>query len=128
MAAAVAGGKRDMAAAMHATFSMLSVGRKLEARAATREAVVAQVRVLAGHLGVPLDALNVVHIAGTKGKGSTAAMCESMLRCAGYSTGTAARGSAVIGSFSAPARRRRPVHVAAPGEHAGALPLEWEAH
>ena len=29
----------------------------------------------------------IVHIAGTKGKGSTAAMVESMLRAAGYSTG-----------------------------------------
>ena len=93
MAAAVGGGKRDMAAAMHAAFTMLSEGRKLEARAATREAVVAQMRLLAGHVGLPLGTLNVVHIAGTKGKGSTAAMCESMLRCAGYSTGAALRGA-----------------------------------
>jgi len=78
---------RDMAAAMRAAFTMLSTGRKLEARAATREAVVKQMHVLCRHVQVPLDDLSVVHIAGTKGKGSTASMCESMLRCAGYSTG-----------------------------------------
>lgn len=31
--------------------------------------------------------LNVIHVAGTKGKGSTCAMVESMLRASGYSTG-----------------------------------------
>ena len=31
--------------------------------------------------------LNVIHIAGTKGKGSTAAYCESILRNSGLSTG-----------------------------------------
>ena len=29
----------------------------------------------------------IVHVAGTKGKGSTAAMIEAILRAAGYSTG-----------------------------------------
>jgi folylpolyglutamate synthase/dihydropteroate synthase len=82
--------KRDMAAAMRAAFTMLSTGQKLDARAATREAVVKQMQVLCGHMAVPLPKLNVIHIAGTKGKGSTASMCESMLRCAGYSTGAPA--------------------------------------
>eukprot|EP00878_Enallax_costatus_P028765 GHUV01031106.1.p1 GENE.GHUV01031106.1~~GHUV01031106.1.p1 ORF type:complete len:146 (+),score=5.63 GHUV01031106.1:222-659(+) len=31
--------------------------------------------------------LSVIHVAGTKGKGSTCAMVESMLRSSGYSTG-----------------------------------------
>jgi len=35
----------------------------------------------------PEKKLNVIHIAGTNGKGSTAAMLESILRTAGYSTG-----------------------------------------
>jgi len=38
-------------------------------------------------LGNPHTCFPALHIAGTKGKGSTAAMCESCLRCAGYQTG-----------------------------------------
>ncbi|XP_068628728.1 folylpolyglutamate synthase, mitochondrial isoform X2 [Battus philenor] len=34
-----------------------------------------------------LDKLSVIHVAGTKGKGSTSAMCESILRHHGYRTG-----------------------------------------
>ncbi len=38
-------------------------------------------------LGRPQDAFQSVHIAGTKGKGSTSVMVESVLRTAGYRTG-----------------------------------------
>lgn len=38
-------------------------------------------------LGRPHEKFRSVHIAGTKGKGSTSAMVESMLRTAGYRTG-----------------------------------------
>ncbi|MBN1135343.1 MAG: bifunctional folylpolyglutamate synthase/dihydrofolate synthase [Anaerolineae bacterium] len=38
-------------------------------------------------LGDPQRTFQVVHIAGTKGKGSTAAMAESVLRASGYRTG-----------------------------------------
>ncbi len=38
-------------------------------------------------LGRPHDHFRCVHIAGTKGKGSTSAMVESVLRAAGYKTG-----------------------------------------
>lgn len=38
-------------------------------------------------LGNPQDRLRVVHIAGSKGKGSTAALIASVLRRAGYKTG-----------------------------------------
>lgn len=38
-------------------------------------------------LGRPQDHFRCVHIAGTKGKGSTSAMVESVLRAAGYRTG-----------------------------------------
>lgn len=38
-------------------------------------------------LGDPQNALKFVHIAGTNGKGSTAAMLEAVLRAAGYRTG-----------------------------------------
>lgn len=34
-----------------------------------------------------LDNLSVIHITGTKGKGSTGAYCESILRHHGYKTG-----------------------------------------
>lgn len=43
-----------------------------------------------GHLNITLDdikKLNVIHISGTKGKGSTCAYCESILRSHGFSTG-----------------------------------------
>ncbi len=38
-------------------------------------------------LGNPQNRLRVIHIAGSKGKGSTAALIASVLRCAGYKTG-----------------------------------------
>lgn len=38
-------------------------------------------------LGNPQFSYPAIHIAGTKGKGSVAAMCESALRAAGYKTG-----------------------------------------
>lgn len=38
-------------------------------------------------LGNPEKKLKFIHIGGTNGKGSTAAMCESILRRAGYTTG-----------------------------------------
>ena len=38
-------------------------------------------------LGRPQDSAKTVHIAGTKGKGSTAAMVDSVLSAAGYRTG-----------------------------------------
>ncbi len=38
-------------------------------------------------LGNPQDALQIIHVAGTNGKGSTCAMLEAGLRAAGYRTG-----------------------------------------
>jgi len=46
-----------------------------------------RVRELLQALGNPQDHYRAVHVAGTKGKGSTTAMVESVLRTAGYRTG-----------------------------------------
>jgi dihydrofolate synthase/folylpolyglutamate synthase len=46
-----------------------------------------RVRHLLALMGEPQRAFQAIHIAGTKGKGSTAAMIESVLRAAGYRTG-----------------------------------------
>ncbi|MCH2378225.1 MAG: bifunctional folylpolyglutamate synthase/dihydrofolate synthase [Pedosphaera sp.] len=44
-------------------------------------------RQLAAHAGNPHDQLNIIHVAGTNGKGSVCAMLESIYRRAGYKTG-----------------------------------------
>lgn len=46
-----------------------------------------RMRDLLGRLGDPHRAYATIHVAGTKGKGSTAAMIESIARAAGYRTG-----------------------------------------
>jgi dihydrofolate synthase/folylpolyglutamate synthase len=46
-----------------------------------------RMRTLLGLLGNPQDQLRIVHVAGSKGKGSTSAMLECILRHAGYRTG-----------------------------------------
>ena len=52
-----------------------------------REFHLDRMRELVAGLGNPHDRLKIVHIAGTKGKGSTAAMIASVLSSAGYRTG-----------------------------------------
>src|SRR6516164_4794207 len=46
-----------------------------------------RMRSLLHELGDPHRVLRIVHVAGTKGKGSTSAMLEAILRHAGYRTG-----------------------------------------
>jgi dihydrofolate synthase/folylpolyglutamate synthase len=46
-----------------------------------------RMRSLLARLGNPQERLRIVHIAGSKGKGSTAAMLATILRAAGYRTG-----------------------------------------
>jgi dihydrofolate synthase/folylpolyglutamate synthase len=48
----------------------------------------APVQSLLARIGEPQRGLRVLHIAGSKGKGSTALLCEALLRAAGLSTGT----------------------------------------
>lgn len=47
-----------------------------------------RMRELLDALGSPDDALRIVHVAGTNGKGSVCAMLTSVLGCAGYRVGT----------------------------------------
>src|SRR5262245_23502378 len=46
-----------------------------------------RMRALLWRLGDPHDRLRLVHVTGTKGKGSTCAMLAQVLRCAGYRVG-----------------------------------------
>lgn len=78
----------DFDAAYRAVLSLTSKGADLIRAARERDAALEQVRTFARRMDLDLDALPpVVHIAGTKGKGSTAVMCESMLRAHGLRTG-----------------------------------------
>src|SRR6266436_3711595 len=68
---------------------LFSLGREL---ASPRQASVTKfdlknITILCEHLGHPERAFQSVHVAGTNGKGSTAAMLESILRAAGLRTG-----------------------------------------
>ena len=62
---------------------LLSVGQELSGI----KFDLANIRRLLEELGHPEQACRVVHIAGTNGKGSAAAMLEAVLRSAGYRTG-----------------------------------------
>lgn len=52
-----------------------------------REFRLDRVRDLLARLGSPHQRMPIIHVAGTKGKGSTAAMTGAMLQAAGYRTG-----------------------------------------
>ena len=68
---------------------LLSLGRELAAptQAAAAKFDLENITVLAERLGRPDRAYPSVHIAGTNGKGSTAAFLEAILRRAGFRTG-----------------------------------------
>jgi dihydrofolate synthase / folylpolyglutamate synthase len=69
--------------------ALMALGRELAApqQAAVQKFGLENITILAGELGNPHRAAPCVHIAGTNGKGSTAAMLESILRAAGLRTG-----------------------------------------
>lgn len=46
-----------------------------------------RMKMLLDSLGNPQNRYPIIHVAGTKGKGSVSAYCASALRCAGYKTG-----------------------------------------
>src|SRR6266403_169202 len=68
---------------------LLSLGRELAAptQAAAAKFNLENITILAKSLGHPERKYSSVHIAGTNGKGSSAAFLESILRHAGYRTG-----------------------------------------
>jgi dihydrofolate synthase/folylpolyglutamate synthase len=69
--------------------SLLALGRELAApqQARVQKFGLENISVLAADLGNPQRAVPCAHIAGTNGKGSTAAILESILRDAGLRTG-----------------------------------------
>ena len=68
---------------------LLSLGRELAAptQAAAAKFNLENITILLDRLGQPHRASPVIHIAGTNGKGSTAAFTERILREAGFRTG-----------------------------------------
>src|SRR5271170_4693341 len=68
---------------------LLSLGRELAAptQAAAAKFDLENISILSERLGRPDRAYPSAHVAGTNGKGSTAAFLESILRCAGFRTG-----------------------------------------
>lgn len=68
---------------------LLSLGKELASpqQARVQKFDLENIRVLSADLGSPHRAVPSAHIAGTNGKGSTAAMLESILRTSGLSTG-----------------------------------------
>ena len=68
-------------------YSFIDYSRERSYRYSPEVFDLARVRRLLGLLGDPQDSFPSVHIAGTKGKGSVAAMMEASYRAAGYRTG-----------------------------------------
>jgi dihydrofolate synthase / folylpolyglutamate synthase len=68
---------------------LLNLGRELAAptQAATAKFNLENITILLERLGRPERTFASIHIAGTNGKGSTAAFTESILRAAGFRTG-----------------------------------------
>ena len=68
---------------------LLSLGRELAAPSHARAMKfdLANIRALSSQMGDPWKKFRSIHIAGTNGKGSTAAFTESILRSAGIRTG-----------------------------------------
>lgn len=67
--------------------SRIDYERSLSMPYGQRDFRLERMRELAARLGNPQDGLSIVHVAGTKGKGSTSAMVAAMLTAAGVKTG-----------------------------------------
>jgi dihydrofolate synthase/folylpolyglutamate synthase len=73
--------------ALEYIFSYVSHEKHVRFGAEAASLSLARMHDLLNRVGRPQDRFRCVHIAGTKGKGSTSAMIESVLRAAGYRTG-----------------------------------------
>jgi len=77
----------DRAAALEYLFGRIDYERTRTIPYRSRGFKLDRMRRLVEHLENPQDSLRVVHVAGTKGKGSTSAMIASVLSESGYRTG-----------------------------------------
>ncbi len=68
-------------------FSFIDYSLKKSAELAKAHFELGRMRELMALLGNPQDTYPIIHVAGTKGKGSTSALAASVLRAAGYKTG-----------------------------------------
>jgi len=68
-------------------YSFVDYSLKKSAELAKADFNLERMRALMAALGNPQEAYPVIHVAGTKGKGSTSALAASALRAAGYRTG-----------------------------------------
>ncbi len=75
------------AAALAFLLGRIDYERTLTIPYATREFRLDRMRALLARLGDPQKRLQIVHVAGTKGKGSTSAMIAAALSACGYRTG-----------------------------------------
>ncbi len=80
-------GTRTYASALKYLFSATDYERMLRVRYNTDTFNLFRMRALLRKLGNPHTKIRTVHIAGTKGKGSTAAMLAEMLKSCGYKVG-----------------------------------------
>ncbi|MHC4917544.1 MAG: bifunctional folylpolyglutamate synthase/dihydrofolate synthase [Planctomycetota bacterium] len=78
----------NYAAALEYLYGFVNFERQTPGQAASKVFNLDRIRALAERLGRPERRFRSVHVAGTKGKGSTAAFCEAIARAAGLSTGT----------------------------------------
>jgi dihydrofolate synthase/folylpolyglutamate synthase len=86
-AAAITGGINSYAKALRFLASLSDYERLRIVRYTTQNFDLDRMRNLLKKLGNPQDQFRSVHIAGTKGKGSTAAMTAAMLQASGYKVG-----------------------------------------
>jgi len=74
-------------AALAFLYRRIDYERTASAGYGTREFKLDRMRQLLARMGNPQEQLTIVHVAGTKGKGSTAAMISAVLSAAGYRVG-----------------------------------------
>ncbi|MFN2304400.1 MAG: bifunctional folylpolyglutamate synthase/dihydrofolate synthase, partial [Anaerolineales bacterium] len=79
--------ERDYQDALDFLYSFIDYSLKRNFRNAAEKFNLDRMRTFLHHLGDPQDDYGIIHVAGTKGKGSVSAMCASVLSAQGYKTG-----------------------------------------